>query len=80
MRLVFTAVALLFAVGAQASGCMMEMNGTWILKPDKSLDEGGPDNESLVFKNSETEQRYTMEYAEIDGEKGRLDWGILLYI
>lgn len=76
MRIIFTVVASLFAAVTHASGCLIEMNGTWNLVPGKSLDEGGPDSESLVFRNSETEQRYTMEYANEDGEQGRLDWTV----
>lgn len=72
-----TIVAFLLLVSASVhADCIMEMNGDWLLNPAKSLDEGGPDWETLAFSNTESEQRYTMEYLMEDGEKGRLDWAV----
>ena len=76
MKIPVAVITLLAAINVHAAGCMLEMNGTWVLRPGKSLDEGGPDSESLVFRNSATEQRYTMVYANDDGEHGRLDWAV----
>ena len=35
-----------------------------------------PNSETLVFEISDGEQRYTMEYANEDGKKGRTDWAV----
>ena len=76
MKVLIAAIASCLAVAAQASAQIVEMNGTWELNPKRSLDERGPDSESLIFKNSDVEQRYTMEYENEDGEKGQLHWAV----
>lgn len=57
-----------------ATDCIMEMNGRWSLNPQKSLDPEGLQYEILIFTNTETEQRYAMEFSNGPNDKGTLEW------
>lgn len=72
MRNLFIVFALTAAVSAQAAtDCILEMNGTWTLNPEKSLDPEGLQFEVLIFSNTEVEQRYAMEFENGPEEIGR---------
>ncbi|MDA1372646.1 MAG: hypothetical protein O2971_18075 [Proteobacteria bacterium] len=77
MRILFTIFALFATVSVQAaSGCMLEMNGKWSLNPEKSLDPDELQFEVLVFTNTESEQRYFMEFENGPDDKGSLEWSV----
>ena len=57
-----------------ASAEIMEMNGTWEMIPEKCLGSW-PDQETLIFENSEGIQRYTASYTSV-GESGTYEWEI----
>ena len=43
-----------------ATGCILDMNGSWSLNPEKSLDPTKLNYEVLVFSNTVDEQSYLM--------------------
>ena len=53
----------------------MEMNGHWLLIPEKSLGPS-PAWEELIFENRAGEQRYTMNALNAQGEKSHTSWSI----
>ena len=75
MRIMTVALLLMMSAIADAD-CIVEMNGKWDYIPGKSLDEGGPDWETLDFTNTEAQQSYTMEYGMDDGETGSFVWSV----
>ena len=78
MRSVVIFCLLCTSASAQAAtDCILEMNGRWALNPIKSLDPEGLQYEILVFTNTETEQRYAMEFSNGPDDKGTLEWSAL---
>ena len=59
-----------------ATGCILEMNGSWSLNPDKSLDPTSLAYEVLVFSNTEEEQRYLMKFENSPNDRGSLEWAV----
>jgi hypothetical protein len=77
MKSLFFVIALFATASVQAaSGCMLEMNGRWALNAEKSLDPEALQFEVLVFSNTESEQRYFMEFENGPDDKGSLDWSV----
>ena len=75
MRFVLIALAILLNNTAlAASGCMLEMNGRWALDAEKSLDPDQLKYEVLIFKNTNNEQSYSMEFENSATDKGSLEW------
>ena len=78
MRSVVIFCLLCTSVSAQAAtDCILEMNGRWALNPIKSLDPEGLQYEILVFTNTESEQRYAMEFSNGPDDNGTLEWSAL---
>ena len=78
MRSVVIFCLLCTSASAQAAtDCILEMNGRWALNPIKSLDPEGLQYEILVFTNTETEQRYSMEFSNGPDDNGTLEWSAL---
>ena len=59
-----------------ATGCILEMNGSWSLNSNKSLDPTNLAYEVLVFSNTEQEQRYLMEFENSPNDRGSLEWSV----
>ena len=75
MRSLFVLFTLFAAFSAQAAtDCILEMNGRWALNPEKSLDPEELQYEILIFTNTETEQRYAMEFSNGPNDNGTLEW------
>ena len=75
MRSVVIFCLLCTSASAQAAtDCILEMNGRWALNPIKSLDPEGLLYEILVFTNTESEQRYAMEFSNGPDDNGTLEW------
>ena len=78
MRSVVIFCLLCTSASAQAAtDCILEMNGRWALNPIKSLDPEGLQYEILVFTNTESEQRYAMEFSNGPDDNGTLEWSAL---
>ena len=78
MRSVVIFCLLFTSASAQAAtDCILEMNGRWALNPIKSLDPEGLQYEILVFTNTESEQRYAMEFSNGPDDNGTLEWSAL---
>ncbi len=69
------AAALALAVVAPAAAQIAEMNGTWVLNTEKTLGPR-PESETLVFKISEHEQSYTMDFVDSEGQEGHAEWAV----
>ena len=77
MRFLFLITPLFFSqITLAATGCILEMNGTWSLNSYKSLDPTNLSYEVLVFSNTEEEQRYLMEFENKPNERGSLEWSV----
>ena len=75
MRIFLFLLTMFVTVGVQAAtDCILEMNGRWALNPEKSLDPEGLQYEILIFTNTETEQRYAMEFSNGPDDQGSLEW------
>lgn len=75
MRFALIAFAILLNnTAAAASGCMLEINGRWALDADKSLDPDQLKYEVLIFKNTDSEQSYSMEFENSATDRGSLEW------
>ena len=59
-----------------ATGCILDMNGSWSLNPEKSLDPTNLDYEVLVFSNTAKEQRYLMKFENGPNDRGSLEWSV----
>ena len=59
-----------------ASGCILAMNGSWSLNPEKSLDPTNLVYEVLVFSNTAKEQRYLMKFENGPNDRGSLEWSV----
>ena len=59
-----------------ATGCILDMNGSWSLNPEKSLDPTNLVYEVLVFSNTAKEQRYLMKFENGPNDRGSLEWSI----
>ena len=59
-----------------ASGCILDMNGSWSLNPEKSLDPTNLVYEVLVFSNTAKEQRYLMKFENGPNDRGSLEWSV----
>ena len=59
-----------------ATGCILDMNGSWSLNPGKSLDPTNLDYEVLVFSNTVKEQRYLMKFENGPNDRGSLEWSV----
>ena len=66
----------LTSVTYAASGCILAMNGSWSLNPEKSLDPTNLGYEVLVFSNTADEQRYLMEFEDGPNDRGSLEWSV----
>lgn len=77
MRILLIVFTLFATMSAQAAtDCILEMNGKWALNAEKSLDPEALQFEVLIFTNTETEQRYAMEFENGPNDKGSLDWSV----
>ena len=56
------------------TGCILAMNGSWLLNPEKSLDPSNLAYEVLIFSNTPDEQRYLMEFENGPADRGSLEW------
>ncbi len=75
MRILFLFLTAFATFSVQAAtDCILEMNGRWALNPEKSLDPEGLQYEILVFTNTESVQRYAMEFSNGPNDNGTLDW------
>lgn len=75
MRMLIFLIFLLASVGVHAAtDCILEINGRWALNPHKSLDPEGLQYEILTFTNTESEQRYAMEFSNGPDDNGTLEW------
>ena len=59
-----------------ATGCILDMNGSWSLNPEKSLDPTNLVYEVLVFSNTAKEQRYLMKFENGPNDRGSLEWSV----
>ena len=59
-----------------ATGCILDMNGSWSLNPEKSLDPTNLVYEVLVFSNTAKEQRYLMKFENGPIDRGSLEWSV----
>ena len=59
-----------------ATGCILDMNGSWSLNPEKSLDPTNLVYEVLVFSNTAKEQRYLMKFENGPNDRGSLEWSL----
>ena len=59
-----------------ATGCILDMNGSWSLNPQKSLDPTNLIYEVLVFNNIAKEQRYLMKFENGPNDRGSLEWSV----
>ena len=59
-----------------ATGCILDMNGSWSLNPKKSLDPTNLVYEVLVFSNTAKEQRYLMKFENGPNDRGSLEWSV----
>ena len=59
-----------------ATGCILDMNGSWSLNPQKSLDPTNLIYEVLVFNNTAKEQRYLMKFENGPNDRGSLKWSV----
>ena len=59
-----------------ATGCILGMNGSWSLNPEKSLDPTNLVYEVLVFSNTAKEQRYLMKFENGPNDRGSLEWSV----
>ena len=59
-----------------ATGCILDMNGSWSLTPEKSLDPTNLVYEVLVFSNTAKEQRYLMKFENGPNDRGSLEWSV----
>lgn len=59
-----------------ATGCILDMNGSWSLNPEKSLDPTNLVFEVLVFSNTAKEQRYLMKFENGPNDRGSLEWSV----
>ena len=59
-----------------ATGCILDMNGSWSLNPEKSLDPTNLIYEVLVFSNTAKEQRYLMKFENGPNDRGSLEWSV----
>ena len=59
-----------------ANGCILDMNGSWSLNPEKSLDPTNLVYEVLVFSNTAKEQRYLMKFENGPNDRGSLEWSV----
>ena len=59
-----------------ATGCILDMNGSWSLNPEKSLDPTNLVYEVLVFSNTAKEQRYLMKFVNGPNDRGSLEWSV----
>ena len=59
-----------------ATGCILDMNGSWSLHPEKSLDPTNLVYEVLVFSNTAKEQRYLMKFENGPNDRGSLEWSV----
>lgn len=75
MKVFIAAAALTFALAAPASAQIMEMTGTWVLNPEKTLGPH-PASETIVYVISPGEQKYTMDSTNADGQKGHTEWAV----
>lgn len=75
MRIPLTTLGLCLALAAPASAQIMEMNGSWELRPAKSIGPS-PAQETLVFHITPGVQQYTMTSREADGSDGLNEWQI----
>ena len=66
----------LTSVTYAASGCILAMNGSWSLNPEKSLDPTNLVYEVLVFSNTAKEQRYLMKFENGPNDRGSLEWSV----
>ena len=66
----------LTSVTYAASGCILAMNGSWSLNPEKSLDPTNLDYEVLDFSNTAKEQRYLMKFENGPNDRGSLEWSV----
>ena len=77
MRFLFLITSLVFSqITLAATGCILEMNGSWSLNSNKSLDPTNLAYEVLVFSNTEEEQRYLMEFENSPNDRGSLEWSV----
>lgn len=75
MKFLIISLAIFVATNASATtGCMLEMNGRWILDSEKSLDPEQLKYEVLVFNNTATTQYYFMEFQNSPTDNGSLEW------
>ena len=74
----FLILATLFltSITYATSGCILDMNGSWSLNPDKSLDPTNLNYEVLVFSNTAKEQRYLMKFENGPNDRGSLEWSV----
>ena len=75
---IFLILATLFLtpVTYAATGCILDMNGSWSLNPEKSLDPTNLVYEVLVFSNTAKEQRYLMKFENGPNDRGSLEWSV----
>ena len=75
---IFLILATLFLtpVTYAATGCILDMNGSWSLIPEKSLDPTNLVYEVLVFSNTAKEQRYLMKFENGPNDRGSLEWSV----
>ena len=59
-----------------ATGCILDMNGSWSLNPEKSLDPTNLVYEVLVFSNTAKEQSYLMKFENGPNDRGSLEWSV----
>ena len=59
-----------------ATECILDMNGSWSLNPEKSLDPTNLVYEVLVFSNTAKEQRYLMKFENGPNDRGSLEWSV----
>ena len=59
-----------------ATGCILDMNGSWSLNPEKSLDPTKLNYEVLVFSNTVDEQSYLMPFENGPNDRRSLEWSV----